>query len=94
MDDMLKCWNAFTRFLVDGHICLSNNAAERAVRGVALEWKFWLFCGSDRAAVMYSLMVTALCRARHRAVYAARRTMPSRVVFPRFLAARRLVGSA
>lgn len=38
MDDMLKRWNAFTRFLVDGPICLSNNAAERAVRGVALEW--------------------------------------------------------
>jgi len=47
MDDMLKCWNAFTRFLVGGHICLSNNAAERAVRGVTLGWKFWLFCGSD-----------------------------------------------
>jgi hypothetical protein len=59
VDDMLKRWNAFIRFLVDGHICLSNNAAERAVRGVSLEWKFWLFCGSDRAAVMYSLMVTA-----------------------------------
>src|SRR5438132_13881086 len=58
----------------------------------------WLFCGSDRggerAAVMYSLIVTALCRARHRQVYAARRTMPSRVLFPRFLAERRLLGSA
>lgn len=59
MDDMLKRWNVFTRFVNDSRICLSNNAAERAVRGVALEWKFWLLCGSDRAAVMYSLMVTA-----------------------------------
>ena len=50
--------------------------------------------GTERAAVMATLIMTALCRARHRAVYAARRTMPSRVVFPRFLADRRLVGSA
>ena len=98
MDYMLKRWTAFTRFLGDGRICLSNNAAERGVRGIALGRKSWLFCGSDRggdrAAVMYSLIVTCLCRDRHRAVYAARRTMPTRVVFPRFLADRRLVGSA
>jgi transposase len=96
MDYMLKRWIAFTRFLDDGRICLSNNAAERGVRGIALGRKSWLFCGSDRggerAAVMYSLIVTCLCRARQ--VYAARRTMPSWVVFPRFLAERRLIGSA
>ena len=63
MDYMLKRWAAFTRFLGDGRICLSNNAAERGVRGIALGRKSWLFCGSDRggdrAAVMYSLIVTA-----------------------------------
>jgi hypothetical protein len=63
MDYMLKRWTAFTRFLDDGRICLSNNAAERAVRGIALGRKSWMFCGSDRggerAAVMYSLIVTA-----------------------------------
>ncbi|MGY3573309.1 transposase [Bradyrhizobium sp. USDA 4504] len=63
MDYMLKRWGAFTRFLDDGRICLSNNAAERAVRGIALGRKSWLFCGSDRggdrAALMYSLIVTA-----------------------------------
>jgi transposase len=63
MDYMLKRWIAFTRFLDDGRICLSNNAAERGVRGIALGRKSWLFCGSDRggerAAVMYSLIVTA-----------------------------------
>jgi hypothetical protein len=32
MDYMLKRWIAFTRFLDDGRICLSNNAAERGVR--------------------------------------------------------------
>ena len=63
MDYMLKRWSAFTRFLDDGRICLSNNAAERALRGIALGRKSWLFCGSDRggdrAAMMYSMIVTA-----------------------------------
>jgi transposase len=63
MDYMLKRWEAFTRFLHDGRICLTNNAAERALRGVALGRKAWLFAGSDRggerAAAMYSLVVTA-----------------------------------
>src|ERR1700726_51380 len=98
MDYMLKRWSAFTRFLDDGRICLSNNAAERGVRGIALGRKSWLFCGSDRggerAAVMYSLIVTALCPARHKAVYAARRTMPSGFVFPRIRRDRHLIGSA
>ena len=48
IDYMLKRWPAFTRFLDDGRICLTNNAAERALRGVALGRKSWLFCGSDR----------------------------------------------
>jgi transposase len=63
IDYMLKRWPAFTRFLDDGRICLSNNAAERALRGIALGRKSWLFAGSDRggqrAAAMYSLIVTA-----------------------------------
>ena len=56
-------WPAFTRFLEDGRICLTNNAAERVLRGVALGRKAWLFAGSDRgghrAAFMFSLIVTA-----------------------------------
>ena len=63
MDYVLKRWPAFTRFLGDGRVCLSNNAAERALRGIALGRKSWLFAGSDRggqrAAAMYSLIVTA-----------------------------------
>ena len=63
MEYMLKRWPAFTRFLDDGRICLSNNAAERALRGIALGRKSWLFAGSDRggqrAAAMYSIIVTA-----------------------------------
>ncbi len=63
MDYILKRWPAFTRFLDDGRVCLSNNAAERGLRGIALGRKSWLFAGSDRggmrAAAMYSLIVTA-----------------------------------
>jgi hypothetical protein len=45
---MFKRWDSFTRFLDDGRACLSNNATERAQRGIALDRKSWLFCGSDR----------------------------------------------
>ncbi|MEP7004569.1 MAG: IS66 family transposase [Sphingomonas bacterium] len=60
---MLRRWPAFTRFLDDGRVCITNNAAERALRCITLGRKSWLFCGSDRggerAAVMYSLIGTA-----------------------------------
>ena len=63
MDYMLKRWVSFARFLGDGRICLTNNAAERALRGLALGRKAWPFAGSDRggqrAAFLYSLIVTA-----------------------------------
>ena len=62
MDYMLKRWKAFARFLEDGRIDLSNNAAERQLRGIAMGRKSWLFAGSDRggqrAAAMYSLIAT------------------------------------
>lgn len=60
---VLRRWPAFTRFLDDGRVCITNNAAERALRGVTLGRKSWLFCGSDRggqrAAVIYALIGTA-----------------------------------
>jgi transposase len=63
MDYMLRRIDVFTRFLEDGRICLSNNAAERELRGIALGRKSWLFAGSDRggerAAVMLTLIHTA-----------------------------------
>ena len=62
MDYMLKRWSAFTCFLDDGRICLTNNAAERALRGIALGRKSWLFVGSDRGgrrAATYTLIGTA-----------------------------------
>jgi transposase len=63
LDYALKRWAAFTRFLADGRICMTNNAAERALRGVALGRRSWLFAGSqrggERAATILSLIVTA-----------------------------------
>ena len=63
MDYMLKRWDGFTHFLRDGRVCLTNNAAERALRGIALGRKSWLFAGSDRggqrAALLYGLIITA-----------------------------------
>jgi len=63
IDYMLKRWDRFARFIEDGRICLTNNAAERALRGFALGRKSWLFAGSergaDRAAAMATLIMTA-----------------------------------
>ena len=60
---MLRRWPAFSRFLNDGRMCISNNAAERALRCVPLGRKAWLFCGSDRggqrAAILYTLIQSA-----------------------------------
>ena len=47
MDYMLKRWDGFVRFLDDGRICLTNSSAERALRGICLGRKFWLFGGPD-----------------------------------------------
>jgi transposase len=72
---------ALTLYLDDGAVEIDNNAAERALRAVALGRKNFLHFGSDsageRGAAIYTLVGTALCRARHSAVYAVYRTMPS-----------------
>ncbi|RYF24303.1 MAG: transposase, partial [Oxalobacteraceae bacterium] len=61
---MLSRWDSFARFVSDGRICMTNNAAERRVRTVAVGRRNWTFCGSDRggdrAAAMYTLIQT--CR--------------------------------
>jgi len=59
----LSRWTALTRYRDDGRLEIDNNAAERALRAVALGRKNWLFAGSDdggeRAATIYSLLGTA-----------------------------------
>ena len=63
IDYMLRRWDRFASFLDDGRVCLTNNAAERALRGFALGRKAWLFAGSsrgaERAAAMATLIQTA-----------------------------------
>lgn len=63
MDYMLKRKVAFAVFLTDGRACMTNNAAERALRPVALGRKAWLFAGSvaggERAALIYTLIQSA-----------------------------------
>jgi transposase len=65
----LSRWTALTRYTTDCRLEMTNNAVERAT-------------GGARAAAMYTLIETCLCRGRHKQIYAACRTMPSIVVFP------------
>ena len=59
---MRRQWTALTRYVQDGRLSIDNNAAERALRRVAVGRKNWLFAGSDaggrRAAMLYSLIGT------------------------------------
>lgn len=59
----MSCWPSLSRFLDDGSTEIDNNAAERAIRPIALGRKNWLFAGSDkggeRAAAILSLIETA-----------------------------------
>lgn len=61
---LLKQWDALNLYCGNGWAEIDNNIAENALRGVALGRENWLFAGSDvggeRAAVLYSLVVT--CR--------------------------------
>lgn len=56
-------WTALTRYLEDGELAPDNSASERALRGIAIGRKNWLFAGSDqggkRAGVLYSLIASA-----------------------------------
>jgi len=64
VDYMLKRWGRFALFLDDGRICLTNNAAERSLRGFALGRKAWLFVGSDRGAERAAAMATLITTAK------------------------------
>jgi transposase len=63
IDYSLKRWAALTRFLDDGRLCMTNNAAERELRAIAIGRRNWTFAGSDeggrRAATLYTLIATA-----------------------------------
>jgi transposase len=59
----LSRWDALTRYTTDGRLAIDNNAAERAIRGIALTRKNYLFLGSDeggrRAAIFYTIIESA-----------------------------------
>jgi transposase len=59
----LNRWDGLARFLDDGRLCMTNNAAERALRGIAVGRHNWTFAGSDaggrRAAAIYTLIESA-----------------------------------
>ena len=63
MNYSLERWAALTRFLDAGRACMSNNAAERVLRGIASANAIWTFTGSDsggrRAATIYTLVEAA-----------------------------------
>ncbi|MGO6748324.1 IS66 family transposase, partial [Rhizobium ruizarguesonis] len=61
---MLSRWQDFARYADDGRICMTNNAAERALRGVACGRKNWSFAGSDRGADRAAIMLTLITTAR------------------------------
>lgn len=59
---MLRRWDEFARFLEDGRICLTDNCAQRALRGIALGRRSLTFAasrrGADRAAIMLTMITT------------------------------------
>jgi transposase len=63
IDYSLKRWIELSRFLDDGRLCMTNNAAERELRAVAVGRRNWTFAGSDdggrRAAALYTLIASA-----------------------------------
>lgn len=60
----LNQWDGLRRYLDDGRLMPDNNKAERALRGIALGRKNWLFCGSEAgghtAAALFSLIASAV----------------------------------
>jgi hypothetical protein len=77
----LNHWHGLTLFLEDGRLEPDTNIVERSIRPIGIGKKNSLFCGNEGGgetwAILASLLNTCLCRARHKQLYAARRTMPN-----------------
>ncbi|CAN5561529.1 hypothetical protein BH10PSE16_BH10PSE16_41720 [soil metagenome] len=84
IDYSLNRWEALTTYLANGSVQIDNNHLENLIRPWAMGRRAWLFAGSElagqRAAIIMSLVQSALCRTRQRADYADRRTMPNGLV--------------
>lgn len=61
---LLSRWDGFTGFVDDGRICMTNNAAERALRGIAVGRRAWTFAGSQRGADRCAAMLTLITTCR------------------------------
>lgn len=81
MDYALRQRKSLSRYCEDGRLAIDNSAAERAIRGIALGRKNWLFCGSERGAraacVYFSL--AASCRRHDRDPFAYLRDLFTRI---------------
>lgn len=64
----LSNWTALTRYLDDGDLVLDNNRSERALRGIAVGRKNWLFFGSDGGGHIAAIMLTLLKSAQRNSV--------------------------
>jgi hypothetical protein len=85
-------WPKLVRHLDHAEMPIDNNYIERQIKSYATGRRAWLFAydaaGAQASANLYSLVMTCLCRIRHRHVHAERRTMPSEVsqgLFPKGL---------
>ena len=61
-------WTALTRYLEDGDLVLDNNRSERALRGIAVGRKNWLFFGSDGGGRIAAILLTLLKSAQRNGV--------------------------
>lgn len=61
---LLSRWDGFTGFIDHGRICMTNNAAERALRGIAVGRRAWTFAGSQRGADRCAAMLTLITTCR------------------------------
>jgi transposase len=91
-------WDGLCVYLDEGRVEMDSNPVENLIRPLALNRKNSLFAGHDEGAQNWarlaSLIATALCRVRHKAVYADCRTMPNGLVFPGIRCERHVIGSA
>ena len=64
----LNQWNALCVYATEGFLAIDNNAAERAMKRVAIGRKNWLFAGNDRAGETTALLYTLIASAERHGV--------------------------
>ena len=64
----LNQWDALCVYATEGFLAIDNNAAERAMKRVAIGRKNWLFAGNDRAGETTALLYTLIASAQRHGV--------------------------